>query len=361
MTIRRKVITLWRAITTERRRAWADRHGGLRLRRPYPGISLAISLATSELLREIKILLEILLPRARIKRKTTRARCDVASTDVRPSPACAREELNPPETPFQSGNHRALASFRQTCQHHRCLEFVHGRFPAACSQWGRVQRQARNIGWAPQRLERHRLARTKVGLVQLANGVAHLAQSGIERQHKRPLPGPDPERPGRIRQPGSRLPGMTDRLRGLLENLEQPLDALKVPPDEAALEIAMIGEDQGCERGNMSRRQRGAVADRVAIRRLAGNDRYARRAQIEFWPPAREQRNKKPARDRGSYRGLGRLRAVFQIASGLPDRRNRHDMRRTGRKQHRARRVAGGCDDADALLFCHCDTLLNQR
>ena len=154
---------------------------------------------------------------------------------------------------------------------------------------------------------------------------------------------------------------MTDRLRGLLENLEQPLDALKVPSDEAALEIAMVGEDQGCECGDMSRGQRGAVADRVAVRRLAGNDRDARRAQIEFRPAARERRNKKPGRDRSSCRGLGRLRAVFRIASGLADRRNRQDMRRTGRKQHRSGKVAGGCDDADALLLCHCDTLLDQR
>src|SRR5712691_8460528 len=110
---------------------------------------------------------------------------------------------------------------------------------------------------------------------------------------------------------------MTNRLRGLLENLEQPLDALEVPPGEAALEIAVVGEDQGCERGDMSRGQRGAVADRVSVRRLAGNDGNARCAQIDLRPAARERRNEEPARGRGRCCGLGRLRAVFGIASGL--------------------------------------------
>jgi hypothetical protein len=130
---------------------------------------------------------------------------------------------------------------------------------------------------------------------------------------------------------------------------------------EDALEIAMICKDQGRERGDMGGRQRRAVANRVAIRRLTCNHGDAGRAQVEFGPAARERRHKHPARDRHGRRGLGGLRAVVRIASGLSDRANCHDMGGTGGKQHRSRGVAGRGNNADALLFCRGNTLLNQR
>src|SRR6266404_5609013 len=152
---------------------------------------------------------------------------------------------------------------------------------------------------------------------------------------------------------------MTDWLRSILENLEQPLDPLRIFGSEAPLEVAVVGEDQGCESSDVSRRERGAVADRVGVRRLTGNDRDAGRAQVEFGPATGKRRHKS-ARDRGGDHGLRRLWTVFRIASHLSDRAYRQDARGAGRKQHRSGRIAGGSDDADALLFCHRDTLLSQ-
>src|SRR3981081_1533146 len=76
-----------------------------------------------------------------------------------------------------------------------------------------------------------------------ADWAAHLSQPGIERRGQRPPPGPDAKRACRIGQSGARLPGMADRLRRFLEYLEQPLDPLKIPPGEAALEMAIVQED----------------------------------------------------------------------------------------------------------------------
>ena len=58
--------------------------------------------------------------------------------------------------------------------------------------------------------------------------------------------GADAKRARRVGEAGAGLPGMTDRLCGIFENLEQPFDPVKVPSREAAFEIAMVGEDQRC-------------------------------------------------------------------------------------------------------------------
>src|SRR5260370_21132221 len=154
---------------------------------------------------------------------------------------------------------------------------------------------------------------------------------------------------------------MADRLRRTFEDLEQTLDPLKVPSAEAASEIAVMREDQRRERRDMGRRQRGAVANRVVVRRLARNDGDARRAKIEFGPATGERRHKQAARDRYRRRGLQRLRAVFRIASGLPDRSDRDDVRSAGPEQHRSGSVAGRSDKADTLLFRRSDALLDDR
>src|SRR5260370_9726682 len=90
---------------------------------------------------------------------------------------------------------------------------------------------------------------------------------------------------------------MADRLRRVLEYLEQPLDPSKIPPGEAALEIAMVREDQRRKGRHMGRGQRAAFANRVAVRRLTRNDRDAGCAKIEFGPAPGERRRKQPAPD----------------------------------------------------------------
>src|SRR5229473_1830299 len=176
--------------------------------------------------------------------------------------------------PVSTSLENALASVGQTRQHHGCLEFVYARFRAAVSlerQWSWVQRQVSDVGRTTRRLECIRLASAKVNVVHLPDSAAHLSQPGVERRRQEPPRRPHAKRACRIGQPGARLPGMANRLRRLLENLEQPLDALKIPPGEAALEIAVVGEDQDRECRHMSGSQRGTVANRVAIRRLACN------------------------------------------------------------------------------------------
>src|SRR3977135_4383885 len=108
---------------------------------------------------------------------------------------------------------------------------------------------------------------------------------------------------------------MADRLRRVLEYLEQPLDPLKIPPGEAALEIAMVREDQSRKGSNMGRGQRAAAPNHDAVARLTRNDRDARCAEVEFGPATRERRHKQPACDRHGRCSLKRLRAVFPIAS----------------------------------------------
>src|ERR1700741_4269012 len=125
---------------------------------------------------------------------------------------------------------------------------------------------------------------------------------------------------------------MTDRLRRLLENLEQPFNAAKVLGGETAFEVAVIGEHQGCERSNVCSRQRSAVADRVAVRRLAGDDRNAGSTEVQFRPAAGECRYEYPAGNRNCCRGLRRLRTVLRETSGLSDRSDGHDVWRAGRK-----------------------------
>src|SRR5258706_15523596 len=110
----------------------------------------------------------------------------------------------------------------------------------------------------------------------------------------------------------------------------------------------------------MGRGQRGAVVNRVAFRRLTRNDGDARCTEVEFGPTTRERRHKQPARDRYGRRSLKRLRAVFRIASYLSDRSNSQDVRRAGGEQYRSGRVTGRGDDANALLFCCGDTLLDD-
>src|SRR3977135_3064967 len=153
---------------------------------------------------------------------------------------------------------------------------------------------------------------------------------------------------------------MANRLRRILENLEQPLAPLKIPPGEDALKIAVVGKDQDRKRRDMSRGQRGTVANREAVRRLARNDSDAGRAQVEFGPTTREQRHEQPVRDRCGCRALNRWRSVLEIPSYLSDRSNSHDMRRAGREQYRSGRIASGGNDTDALLFCRGDTLLDD-
>src|SRR4030088_2564062 len=117
---------------------------------------------------------------------------------------------------------------------------MHARFRAALSlerQWRWVQREVSDVGRTTRRLECIRLPSAKVNVVEFLDAAAHLSQPDIERRHQRPPPGPNAKRACRIGQTGARLPGMDDRLRGILENLEQPLDPLKIPPGEAAREI----------------------------------------------------------------------------------------------------------------------------
>src|SRR5438270_8197323 len=153
--------------------------------------------------------------------------------------------------------------------------------------------------------------------LQLPQRAAHLRQLGIERRSRRLWRGPDAERARRIGEARAGLPGMTDRLRGAFENLEQPFDPLKIPPGEAALEIAMVRQNQRRERRDMRGRHRGAVANCVAVRRLTGDDRHAWRAQIKLWSATGKRRHEQPARDR-NRRGCGRrLWAVVRIASEL--------------------------------------------
>src|SRR2546430_13837004 len=116
---------------------------------------------------------------------------------------------------------------------------------------------------------------------------------------------------------------MTDRLRGILENLEQPFDALQISGSETALEITVIGEDQRCECGNVGSRERGPVTDRVTVRGLPGNDRNAKRAEVELGPATGKRRYEEPGRQRGGCPRLGRLPAVNREASRLPGRTNR--------------------------------------
>ncbi len=129
------------------------------------------------------------------------------------------------------------------------------------------------------------------------------------------LIGPDAECAGCIRQPRPGLPWMADGLRSILQNLEQPFDPVDILCGEAALEVGVVGEDQGCKRGDVSRCKRGAVADRVAVWRLAGNDRNTGRAKVEFGPAAGKRRYKQPARRGSGGCGLRRLRTVFREAS----------------------------------------------
>src|SRR2546430_10659526 len=56
------------------------------------------------------------------------------------------------------------------------------------------------------------------------------------------------------------------RSRRVLENLEQPLDAAKIPAREIAAEIAMMGEDQDGKRRHVCRGQRRAIASRISVR-----------------------------------------------------------------------------------------------
>src|SRR5436309_4294045 len=110
--------------------------------------------------------------------------------------------------------------------------------------------------------------------LQLAQRAAHLRQLGIERRSSRLWRGPDPERARRIGETGAGQPGMADRLRGALENLEQPFDPLKISPGEAALEIGMVRQYQRRQRRDMRGRHGGTVANCIAVRRLTGDDRY---------------------------------------------------------------------------------------
>src|SRR6266852_2142368 len=98
----------------------------------------------------------------------------------------------------------------------------------------------------------------------------------------------DAKRASGLGQSRAGLPGMADRLGGSLENLKQPRDPWKIPPHEAAPEIAMMREDQRRECRHMRRGERGAVAYRVAIRRSTRNDGDAGCTQIEFRPATRE-------------------------------------------------------------------------
>src|SRR4030081_219651 len=269
------------------------------------------------------------------------------------------------ENPFAAKNVSSprQLSVGQTRQHHRCLELMHTRLRSARSQerqWNWVQWQVRDNGWTPWRLEYVRLGRARVNVVLLPDCVAHLYQPGSEPRGQRPSPGPDAKRACRVGQSGARLPGMAERLRRVLEYLGQPLDRWKIPPGEAALEISMVREDQRRKGRHMGRGQRAAVANRVAVRRLTRNDCDARCAEVEFGPATRERRHKQPACDRHGRCSLKRLRAVFRIASYLSDRSNGQDVRRAGGEQHRSGRVTGRGDDADALLFCRGDTLLDD-
>src|SRR6267142_944183 len=142
---------------------------------------------------------------------------------------------------------------------------------------------------------------------------------------------------------------MTDWLRGIRENLEQPLDALQISGSETALEITVIGEDQGCECGNVGSSERGPVADRVTVRGLAGSDRNARRAEVELGPATGKRRYEEPAGERDGCRRLCRLRTVFREASRLSDHTNRHDVRGASRKQHRSCGISGRHDQIAAI------------
>src|SRR5438874_10721698 len=197
--------------------------------------------------------------------------------------------------------------------------------------------------------------------LELPQRAAHLRQLGTKRRSRRLWRRPDAERARRIGEAGAGLPGMTDRLRGALENLEQPFDPLKIPPGEAALEIAMVRQNQRRETREMRGRYRGAVANCVTVRRLTGDDRHTWRAQIKLRSATGERRHEQPARDR-DRRGRGRcLWAVVRVASELSDRPHRDHMGRARGEQHCSRRIAGCGDDADALLFCRGDALLDDR
>ena len=231
----------------------------------------------------------------------------------------------------------ALTSFRQACECHRSLEFVDARFAAARSldcQRRRIERQVRHIGRTAQRFERHLLTYAELDLIELPNSAAHFVQSDVQRHDGRSPFRPNTQGKARVREPGPGLPGMADRLRCLFENLEQPFNPSKILGRETALEVAVIGEDQSCERGNMGRRKRRAVADRVAVRRLAGDDRNAGSTEVQFRSAAGKWRHEQPAGNRSCRRGLRRLRTVLWEASPLSDRSDCHDVR-AGRKQHR--------------------------
>src|SRR5207247_1507980 len=103
-----------------------------------------------------------------------------------------------------------------------------------------------DVGGAARRLECNRLAGThaEVDELDVAERVAHLPQPGIEGRRQRPPQRWQAERAGGVGQPRSGLPGMTDRLRRVLENLEQPLHPAKVPAREVAPEIAVMGKYQ---------------------------------------------------------------------------------------------------------------------
>jgi hypothetical protein len=116
-----------------------------------------------------------------------------------------------------------LAVIGKTRQHHRRLELVHaclGEARGRGRQWLRIQRQARHVCRTTRWLERICLARAGVVAVEAPDGVAHLCQRGIERRRERPALLPDAKRACAIRQSGTCLPRMTNRLRGIFKNLE---------------------------------------------------------------------------------------------------------------------------------------------
>src|SRR5205814_9119648 len=94
-------------------------------------------------------------------------------------------------------------------------------------------------------------------------------------------------------------------------------------------------------------------------RRLAGDNRYPGRAQIEFGSATGERRYKQPAGDRTRRRRLSGLRAVVRVASELSDRANRYHMLGTGGEQHRSSGIAGRGDNGDTLLFRRDNALLD--
>src|SRR5712691_8453515 len=115
----------------------------------------------------------------------------------------------------------------------------------------------------------------------------------------------------------------------------------------------------------MRRRDRCSRARSITFRGLAGNDRDAGCAKIDFRPSAGEWRNKESATGRQQEITLRliqfqALQAVVGECSTPANRADCHDLRRAGGKLHHAAVAAGRSNHSYSSAFGQSETLFHN-